>query len=413
MEPIEEEQVMDGVDVEHGASEKDLQPMGTELSSPRAQSNHGSAFGAMPSPYSYRHYLSEKLELMFVFHQVLFKLHTLLSIIFYSGITFIVLEVDGVESSGVFERLHASQVTVGFFSSFLGFSLVFRTNICYSRWWEGRCLWGGIIFAAINLVHQGKFSIHGKLRFRRVCSLVVCFAYACKGQISASSIEADAEHLLGKGIISQEELDTVTSRNGWQPYYFLTALRATIQEDVAARPEKNLYSLHSDLMTMNDSLRTLATSIGGLIRVKSTGLPIVYDWLFQIIVNIFFTVATLAWAPTLRWYTPILIAVLSFVVELIIAIGSALEDPFCNDTFDLPMDKFCEAITLQVEAIFRDEIPTAQDIGGGWPRGGETKRGNRESLGQMNLEKIGRVRNRRSTIGRARSRRSTVRTATR
>jgi len=38
----------------------------------------------------------------------------------------------------------------------LGFALVFRTNRCYDRWWEGRVLWGRLIFGAIELAQKNK-----------------------------------------------------------------------------------------------------------------------------------------------------------------------------------------------------------------------------------------------------------------
>ena len=75
----------------------------------------------------------------------------------------------------------------------------------------------------------------------------------------------------------------------------------------------------------------------------------------------------------MKWYTPVIITVMSFVVHLIITIGSALEDPFGDDVTDLPMEKFCYAIEVQVEAIFHDKssVEPGSDslmIGGGWLR---------------------------------------------
>ena len=52
--------------------------------------------------------------------------------------------------------------------------------------------------------------------------------------------------------------------------------------------------------------------------------------------------------------------------------GTALEDPFGDDITDLPMDKFCHAIEVQVEAIFHDSAPVGRGsdsmIGGRWLR---------------------------------------------
>ena len=74
--------------------------------------------------------LSFQLQFVHFVNEALFTTPTVVSLAIYSGITAAILYVDALESSGIIEYLNASKVAVGFFSSFLGFSLVFRTNIC-------------------------------------------------------------------------------------------------------------------------------------------------------------------------------------------------------------------------------------------------------------------------------------------
>eukprot|EP00585_Thalassiosira_rotula_P010258 CAMPEP_0196143088 /NCGR_PEP_ID=MMETSP0910-20130528/12608_1 /TAXON_ID=49265 /ORGANISM="Thalassiosira rotula, Strain GSO102" /LENGTH=501 /DNA_ID=CAMNT_0041404481 /DNA_START=188 /DNA_END=1693 /DNA_ORIENTATION=+ len=320
--------------------------------------------------------LTFQLHLLHFVNVAFFTSSTLISLAIYTSITATIIYADGIQESAILEYLSASKASVGFFSGFLGFSLVFRTNICYNRWWEGRCLWGALIFASINLAQQGQCWIKDKQSLRRLCCAVVTFPYACKAQLRGASIMEDAEYLLQRGLINPAQLAVVTKRNGWQPYYFMGAMRAAINHDLekskAAGSIRNRNSLKtettgSQILIFEESLTTLATSIGGLIRVKSTGLPSAYDLLFSIIFTIFFLIATIAWAPTLGWYTPIVIAVLRFTVKLIIVIGSELEDPFGDDVTDLPMQKFCEAIETQIEAIFEDAFP-AESLCREWPK---------------------------------------------
>ena len=180
----------------------------------------------------------------------------------------------------------ASHSGLAFFSAFVGFILVFRTQICYNRWWEGRCLWGDLIFSAINLAQQGQSSFHDKENLRRLCCLIVNFAFACKSQLYGRSIEDDGDYLLKRGLISKEELQTVASRLGWQPYYFLGGMREIIDKDLqlsgmmAKMGEEYSFkgsTTDAQLIIMDGALGGLASSIGGLIRVKATGLPLGYD----------------------------------------------------------------------------------------------------------------------------------------
>lgn len=273
----------------------------------------------------------------------------------YIAITAIIIYVESIRESNFMDWLSSSHAGMSFISVFVGFVLVFRTQICYNRWWEGRCLWGALIFAVINLAQQAQPIFIDKENFRRLCCLVVCFAMACKNQLAGDSIEVDSEYLLSRGLISMKELQHVISRPGWQPYYFMGAIREIIDIDLhksskhqVAKGDTDMYSFkgttHAQLLMMDESLGTMAKSIGGLIRVKATGLPLGYDLIFFFVFFVYFIMMTLVWSATLQWYTPVLMGLLHLVVRCITELGSALEDPFGNDITDLPMDKFCKAL---------------------------------------------------------------------
>ena len=55
------------------------------------------------------------------------------------------------KSDNISELQRLSVVPLGFVS----FIVTFRTSACYARWWEGRCLWGALLFACIHLSQQG------------------------------------------------------------------------------------------------------------------------------------------------------------------------------------------------------------------------------------------------------------------
>ena len=266
--------------------------------------------------------------------RVIFNFPLLLAIISYVGVTAIVVHVPAIRDSDFMEWLKDSHSGMAFFSAFVGFILVFRTQICYNRWWEGRCLWGTLIFAAINLAQQGQGSFTEKENFRRLCCLCVCFAFACKNQLYGESIESDGDYLLSRGLISTSEYQNVLQRQGWQPYYFLGALREIIDIDLRtsgqrAKSNTNVYSFKgsttdAQLLMMDMALSQMANNIGDLIRVKATGLPLGYDSIFYFIFLVYFIVTTLSWAPLLQWYTPILMGLLHLVVRCITELGTCL-----------------------------------------------------------------------------------------
>ena len=105
----------------------------------------------------------------------------------------------------------------------------------------------------------------------------------------------------------------------FQPYYFLGVMREIIKNDLELSDSARR---QAEILIIEESLKELATSIGGLIRVRATGLPVSFDAVLGFIFVIFFIVATLAWTPSLGWYTPIIVGVLDITVSLIILIGT-------------------------------------------------------------------------------------------
>eukprot|EP00985_Skeletonema_marinoi_P010425 scaffold4899_cov98-Skeletonema_marinoi.AAC.8 len=314
----------------------------------------------------------------------------------HGHVTAIILNVPVLRESTFMDWLSKSDSGMAFFSA-----------------WEGRCLWGTLIFAAINLAQQGQGSFTEKENFRRLCALIVCFSIACKSQLYGQSIEADGDYLLTRGLISKTEYEQVIKRQGWQPYYFLGALREIIDVDLKmsgqrAKINNDVYSFKgsttdAQLLMMDGALGQMASIIGDLIRVskslfalplapvclvslrldthnicftpEATGLPMGYDSIFYFIYlgknecdihcsllrvrislpylslgSVYFVVTTLSWAIKLQWYTPILMSLLHLVVRCITELGTCLEDPFGNDITDLPLDKFCRAIEAQIAA---------------------------------------------------------------
>eukprot|EP00581_Thalassiosira_minuscula_P019861 CAMPEP_0183733208 /NCGR_PEP_ID=MMETSP0737-20130205/40477_1 /TAXON_ID=385413 /ORGANISM="Thalassiosira miniscula, Strain CCMP1093" /LENGTH=384 /DNA_ID=CAMNT_0025966413 /DNA_START=441 /DNA_END=1594 /DNA_ORIENTATION=+ len=288
----------------------------------------------------------------------------------------VTLLVHNLKSENVWlSLLPESKGAIATLGAFYSFALVFRTNICYARWWEGRTLWGTLIVYSIRIAQQGHVS-HWKLIDDRLLNilifiavaliflhialdenealshrlgyLAVTFAYACKAQLRGNKIEHDEEdgpELVRKGIISQEEMDVIARQTAWQPYYCIDAMRAAINEGLKmGRGSPDEWKQNAAACAMEDTICTLASSIGGCIRVKSTGLPVAYDDIMYTTGGIFFVAACLAWAPGCGFYTPAVVIIVYIIVKMIVAVGSDMEDPFGHDESDLPLEKFCAEI---------------------------------------------------------------------
>ena len=87
-----------------------------------------------------------------------------LLVVFLASSTLTLLVNSGGESEWM-EYLSQSKPSIATLGALYSFALVFRTNICYSRWWEGRTLWGTIIVDSIRIVQQARVSFRRSEQF--------------------------------------------------------------------------------------------------------------------------------------------------------------------------------------------------------------------------------------------------------
>jgi putative membrane protein len=257
-----------------------------------------------------------------------------------SALTFLVMYISTSEYSKWLSYVTASSPAVGTLGALFSFALVFRTNICYARWWEGRSLWGNIIILSIRICQQSRLWIHSEQLNDRIDCLAITFAYTCKAMLRGNSIdheEEDGHELVRKGVLAPEELDVISNEAAWQPFYCIDALRAAVNEGLVRTEHEISYEGRKNAAhtAMEDTIVNLAAAVGGCIRVKSTGLPVAYDNILNAIGVIFFSAACLAWAPGAKYYNPILVLVIYIATKMIINVGNDMEDPFGFDESDL------------------------------------------------------------------------------
>ena len=169
--------------------------------------------------------------------------YDLLFVLLASTALTILVDYVGAENKWL-SYLTSSSSAVGTLGALFSFALVFRTNICYARWWEGRTLWGTIIVTSIRICQQSRLWIHDEQLNDRIDCLAITFPFACKAILRGNSIDDEEEDglaLVSRGILAYEELDVIKKGNAWQPYYCIDALRATVNEGLVRTEHKISY----------------------------------------------------------------------------------------------------------------------------------------------------------------------------
>ena len=259
------------------------------------------------------------------------------------------------------------ETDVRMIGSLFVFSLVFRFNQCYNRWWQGRMLWGEIIQNCLDFSRKSTLWCMDTVLSDRINRYIVCFPYAAKAQLRGLSLTDETESgqtLVDRGFLAEEELDFLKENPCWEPEFFLDLMRATVAKIILAQwerePDEQVLLLpHSNRIhdrlfpPWDKAIYDLGKSIGEGVSVRSAGLPRSYDTVHYVFFWIYFLLAPPAEAATIGWMGPIIVGFSACIIMTLMDMGTAMVDPFGTDLVDLPVERFCETIEAQVLTIQR------------------------------------------------------------
>jgi len=240
------------------------------------------------------------------------------------------------------------------------FTVVFRFNACYDRWWESRIYWGDIISKCLELGMMNRNWIDDEDLADKMSRFIIIFGYACKALLRGKSLKEEGEDgmdLVKRGLLMQEELDDMDAIPCWQPQFCIHVIREILIEAHSIPGGEGLcfkesHKVHGQLWRCWDnSLKDINILIGNCVRVRACGLPASYDAIVSMGYVLFFAAASVVWGVYAGWMSPIIVVSASFVIMLLITTGTKLVDPFGHDMVDIPLQTFCETIESQIHAI--------------------------------------------------------------
>lgn len=240
------------------------------------------------------------------------------------------------QGSGLVEP--AGYAVVG---SLLGFLIVFRMNSSANRYWEGRSHWGMLINSARSLARCG--AIYAPPA-QDLALLIGGYVLSIK-QTLRDSRDLEELHSYLPG-----ELYSKMIRFGNPP----TAIAAALSQWVADRYKAG--KLDSvQLRHMEDLIARLVDSQGGCEKIKKTPLPFVYAAMIKQLILVYLLTLPIVLCGRTGWWTPLMVAIVSFGFFGIEEAGVEIEDPFGLDDNCLPLEAICVGIirdTAQVTQAF-------------------------------------------------------------
>jgi ion channel-forming bestrophin family protein len=281
------------------------------------------------------------------------------------------LMVSAVVSVFVFflyHNRHLKQVALPFsivaiLGSALAIFLAFRNNTSYSRWWEARTIWGGIInssriFArqvianADNAVHIGKATEAQAAAYKtELVHRQIAFAHALRVQLRQQTEFQTMLHLL-----EEEEFKTVIQKQN--PANYLLLLQGKrIKEGMMVEILGAF-----DNISLEPTLASFNHHQGSCERIKNTPLLRQYHFFTKLFLMVFMIVLPFSLIQDFsKMDMPFLMIPVSMLIAFVFGVmgkvGEVNEDPFENRITDLPLTAMCNTIERDLKEMLQEPLP--------------------------------------------------------
>ncbi|MBD2099944.1 bestrophin family protein [Leptolyngbya sp. FACHB-261] len=227
----------------------------------------------------------------------------------------------------------------------LGLLLVFRTNTAYERFWEGRKAWGTLTNTVRNLARQLWMAVTEEEpadRTQKIATLrlLVAFAVAVKLHLRQEPLSAELEALLAPS----QYLKLKTMNH--PPLEIAFWIGDYLQD----QHRRGRLSSHQ-LTAMHELLDDLVDALGACERILKTPMPLAYAIHLKQLLLIYSFSLPFQMVDQLVWITGPVVALISFTLLGIEAIGIEIENPFGRDPNDLPLDAICSTMLRNIEDL--------------------------------------------------------------
>jgi putative membrane protein len=245
--------------------------------------------------------------------------------------------------------------------SALAIFIAFRNNSSYSRCWEARGLWGGIVnssrvLARLIITFADSHSRQAGYRPERSAAFKKEMVYLCIAWAHALRLHLRRQSdwpALQPFLTEEDFKECMRSRN--KPNYLHLMAGRKIY---AAMADGTLAGF--DSFQLEGQLLALANYQGGCERIKNTPLLRQYDYFTRIFLYAFMLVLPFSLYPDLHKTTgtALLIPIsllISFIFAIIARVGEVNEDPFENRITDVPMSALCTTIETDLKEMLGEE----------------------------------------------------------
>ena len=218
--------------------------------------------------------------------------------------------------------------------------LVFRTNTAYDRWWEGRKLWGGLVNVSRNFAMKLSTFIpkEEKEKRRELAEMITAYSNILKDHLRTSDVEVLSK-LLPNSIV-------FNGKNKHIP----NVLANRIQEELEEMYRDNKIGESAYLALLND-LNEFTDICGACERIKNTPIPYTYNIFLKKFIFIYTITMPFSFVENFGYWTILVTLFVLYAFVSLEMIAEEIEDPFGEDSNDLPTDNLTKKIAENVNSI--------------------------------------------------------------
>ena len=236
----------------------------------------------------------------------------------------------------------------------LGISLAifhgFCNNAAYDRFWEGRKLWGTLVWLSRNIARQvmtlPNVSMAEKQAFIRH---QIAFVHSLRQQLRAEDNTANLQRLL-----TVEEQQAVVGQN-------FIALRLTqIMGQMLANWQAEQKIDVWQWQSLDNTLGEIAHIQAGCERINNTPIPYAYFVLLHRTVYLYCFMLPFGLGNAIGWVTPFVVSFVGYTFMALNEIVDEISEPFGTGENELPLGMMCDTIETQLAMLSQQQFAPEQ-----------------------------------------------------
>ncbi|UAY36456.1 hypothetical protein LAJ61_07160 [Moraxella osloensis] len=236
----------------------------------------------------------------------------------------------------------------------LGISLAifhgFCNNAAYDRFWEGRKLWGTLVWLSRNIARQvltlPNVSMAEKQAFIRH---QIAFVHSLRQQLRGEDNTANLQRLL-----TVEEQQAVVGQN-------FIALRLTqIMGQMLANWQAEQKIDVWQWQSLDNNLGEIAHIQAGCERINNTPIPYAYFVLLHRTVYLYCFMLPFGLGNTIGWVTPFVVSFVGYTFMALNEIVDEISEPFGTGENELPLGMMCDTIETQLAMLSHQQFAPEQ-----------------------------------------------------